>query len=120
MKVKIQAHIDASLGCDKFQRLISSARNLQPELPVLHLHDKQLVHGVVDLYLETENERWVIDYKTVPLNGMQAEEVIKAHGFGKQLFAYAEAVQAIWPRGGRVYQAVLLTEVGEMVEMKSQ
>jgi ATP-dependent helicase/nuclease subunit A len=117
MKVKIQAHIDASLGCDKFQRLISSARILRTEMPVLHLNENQFVHGVVDLYLETENERWVIDYKTVPPNGMSADDLIKTHEFEKQLSAYADAVQSIWPREDRINQAVLLTEVGEMVEL---
>jgi len=119
MKEEIQEHIDAALGCERFHRLISSARTLRTELPVLHLHDKQLVHGVVDLYLETENERWVIDYKTVPLNDMSTNEVIKAHGFAKQLAAYADAVQAIWPREGQINRAVLLTEVGDMIELMS-
>ena len=116
MKDEIRKHIDAALGCEKFQRLISAARILRTEMSVLHLHDKQLVHGVVDLYLETENERWVIDYKTVPLNGMQIEEIIKAHGFEKQLSAYVEAVQAIWPQQNLIRRAVLLTERGELVE----
>jgi len=88
-------------------------------MPILHLRDKQLVHGVVDLYLETENERWVIDYKTVPLNGIPADAIIKTHGFEKQLFAYAEAVQAIWPRADSIRRAVVLTEAGEMIELIS-
>lgn len=117
MKEKIQAHTAAALGCEKFQRLISSARMLRTELPVLHLRDKQLVHGVVDLYLETENERWVIDYKTVPLNGVSSDEIINTHGFAKQLEAYSDAVQAIWPQQKPTHLAVLLTETGEMVDV---
>lgn len=90
-------------------------------MPILHLHGKQLVHGVVDLYLETENERWVIDYKTVPLNGMPADEIIKTHDFEKQLSAsaYADAVRAIWPRADSIRRAVVLTEAGEMIELIS-
>jgi len=120
MQKEIQEHLDAVLGCEKFQRLISSACVLRTEMPVLHLHGKELVSGVVDLYLETEIERWVIDYKTVPLNAMPADEIIKMHGFEKQLSAYAEAVLAIQPQEDSIRQAVLLTEVGDMIELISK
>ena len=116
MAREIQRHINQALGCKEFKELVASARVLRTEMPILHLHGAQLVSGVIDLYLESDDGRWVIDYKTIPLNGQTAEEVIKAHGFAKQLAAYAAAVEAIWPKG-EVRQGVLLTEVGELVEI---
>jgi len=44
--------------------------------------------------------------------------VIKEQGFAKQLAAYITAVEAMWP-GDEVRSAVLLTEVGEVVEVNN-
>jgi ATP-dependent helicase/nuclease subunit A len=116
MSGEIQQHIDRALNCKELQELVASARVVRTEMPTLHLHENKLVSGVIDLYLECDDCRWVIDYKTIPLNGQTPEEVIKEQGFAKQLAAYAEAVEAIWP-GGAVRQAVVVTEVGEIVEL---
>jgi ATP-dependent exoDNAse (exonuclease V) beta subunit len=115
MAKEIRQHVKRTVNCKKLKELVSSARVLRTEMPILHLYGNQLVSGVVDLYLECDNCRWVIDYKTIPLNGQTPEEVIREQGFEKQLAAYATAVEAIWP--GAVRQAVVLTEVGEIYDL---
>ena len=112
---EIQQHVERTLSCEKLKELVSSARVVRTEMPVLHLDGNRLVSGVIDLYLECDDCRWVIDYKTVPLNGQTPEEVMKTHEFAKQLAAYAAAVEAM---GEKAKQGVVLTEVGKVVELR--
>lgn len=116
MAAEIRLHVQRARSCTELQQIVSAARLLRTEMPILHLHGKELVTGVVDLYLECADSRWVIDYKTVPLNGQTPEEAVKAHGFADQLGSYAAAVEVIWP-GEKVRQGVLLTEAGALVEI---
>lgn len=116
MAAEIQLHVQRGQSCTDLQRLVGTARALRTEMPILHLHHNKLVTGVIDLYLECADCRWVIDYKTVPLDEHTPEEVIRTSGFARQLSAYAAAVEAIWP-GATVRQGVLFTEVGALFDI---
>ena len=59
------------------------------------------VYGSIDLlYFDEESKGWVIvDFKTTALNGLTHEEVMKMHGYDKQLNEYACYVESVQGKG---------------------
>jgi len=59
------------------------------------------VYGSIDLlYFDEESNGWVIvDFKTTALNGLTHEEVMKMHGYDKQLNEYAHYIESVQGKG---------------------
>jgi len=59
------------------------------------------VYGSIDLlYFDEESNGWVIvDFKTTALNGLTHEEVMKMHGYDKQLNEYANYIESMQGKG---------------------
>ena len=59
------------------------------------------VYGSIDLlYFDEESNGWVIvDFKTTALNGLTHEEVMKMHGYDKQLNEYAHYIESVEGKG---------------------
>ncbi len=113
----IREQMDITWNAPELQRLLKlpDAR-LHTEMPVLHLKGKSLVYGFVDLVVISPQESWVIDFKSVPVEGHAAAELIREHGFDEQLRHYAQAVEAIFqPKGLR--KGILFTRNGTLVEI---
>jgi ATP-dependent exoDNAse (exonuclease V) beta subunit len=67
------------------------------ELPIYHrLENGSVVHGLIDVVLETDHESIIIDHKTFP--GEIADALALASGFAGQLSAYGAAIDAAGER----------------------
>lgn len=68
------------------------------EVPIYYQRGSHTVHGIIDRIILTEDEAWVIDYKTHPIT--QHPEVIQplVDDYKKQLQLYSEGAGRLWPQ----------------------
>lgn len=76
----------------------------------------ETVHGVIDRVVLRNDEVWLIDYKTYPVNDGRTPQEL-AQYYRPQLRYYAEGLQKIWP-GTRVRPAILLTGTQALLEIE--
>jgi ATP-dependent helicase/nuclease subunit A len=83
------------------------------EMPVMHLHQRRAVYGIVDRVVKKDDVITVIDYKSHQLG---AEESIQdaASQFATQLEYYRLGVSKLWPKY-TVKTAILFTHHKEIV-----
>ncbi len=86
------------------------------EVPLLYSQDSVTVHGIIDRLLLTENEAWIIDYKTH--RHAQAETLQQlAEPYYPQMRYYAEGVRQLWPKR-KVSAMLLFTACATLMELQ--
>ncbi|MDH5473573.1 MAG: PD-(D/E)XK nuclease family protein, partial [Gammaproteobacteria bacterium] len=86
------------------------------ELPIQYRLDKQLVRGVIDRLLVSDDTMLLIDYKT---HQQATTDNIKelAHGYREQMQLYANGIQQIWPEK-TLQTALLFTSCHSLVYLE--
>jgi len=72
---------------------VNSARQVYKELPFVYEIDGYVIHGIIDLLLQTADDRWVIvDYKTGATPADHVKMAAQARQYHLQVGIYAQAV----------------------------
>ncbi len=115
LREQVQRHIDTAFASEFLQNLLASAQKpAQTEMPVVHLSGKQLVHGVIDLLVETAEGMWIVDYKTASVTpGTDLQAFCREQGYFNQMRHYTAAIRELHP-GKNVQAALLFTEIARI------
>lgn len=107
--------IEAETVWNGLQGLLESSARHWQEIPVIYELDGLTVHGILDLLLDKAGELIIIDYKThqAAKNG---DLPTLATPYRKQLAAYVEGVQRLWP-GKTVRSYLLFTASNTLYEI---
>ncbi len=113
LRQEAERHIDTAFASDFLQGLLTAARSApRTEVPIVHLSGKQLIHGVIDLLVETGEGWWIVDYKTAAIGAeTDVHAFCREHGYVTQLRHYIGAVRTL-QAGAPVQAAILFTEKG--------
>lgn len=87
------------------------------EVPILYSHEQRTVYGIVDRLLLSEDEVWVIDYKS-HRHADSGNYAQLAAAYREQLSYYAEGVQRLWPQK-RVRSFLLFTAACLLFDIES-
>jgi len=85
------------------------------ECPVQYMHNEQLVSGIIDRLIITQDEVLIVDYKTH--KGATPENIKKLSlAYQQQMKLYSSGIEKIWPEK-RIKTCLLFTECSELVQM---
>ncbi len=82
------------------------------------MEGRQLIYGIIDRLVVTEDYVHLIDYKTHRITD-NAPLALLADQYRQQLELYARGAARIWP-GCRIKPCLLFTHTGELVETSGQ
>ena len=98
------------------QRLFEASGGVEffNEVPILYSQDGQTVHGIIDRLRLSEEEVWIIDYKS---HRLQPGDTLRAlaESYRQQLDYYAQGVARLWPQH-RVRSLLLFTHSATLHE----
>jgi ATP-dependent helicase/nuclease subunit A len=78
---------------DLGKRLLKS-KEIKREIPFTYKYKENLlVQGIIDLYVEEENDLIIVDYKTDKINALNEKALLKGHK--NQLEIYADALETL-------------------------
>ncbi len=90
------------------------------EVPVAYLQDENVVSGIIDRLVCTDNECHIIDYKSHAIdnnNDNQVSDLVKQYAV--QLAYYRQGIEKIWPE--KIIKTWLLfTSIAKLVEVSDQ
>ncbi|MGQ0442985.1 MAG: UvrD-helicase domain-containing protein [Methylophilaceae bacterium] len=107
-------HLETTLASAQGQWVLQSRLHAESELAIDYIENGQFSRKIIDRTFIEENTRWIIDYKTTPLDESIKPDAIKhvAENFRDQLHTYANLFKA---EGLEVKCAIFFTNLGKLI-----
>ncbi len=88
------------------------------EVPIIHSHEGQTVHGIIDRLRDDGQQLWIIDYKSHRQHDPARLHSL-AESYRRQMTWYAQGAQQLWPQR-QVRRLLLFTHSATLFELTEE